>query len=90
MAVPNNDIGDETRQVLAAQAHIWNHIFNYINSMSLKCAIQLEIPDIIHSHGRPMNLSDLVEALPIDNNNKAKTHDCVYRLMRILYSKMSL
>ncbi|KAG5615447.1 hypothetical protein H5410_015271 [Solanum commersonii] len=80
-----NDIGDETRQVLAAQAHIWNHIFNYINSMSLKCAIQLEIPDIIHSHGRPMNLSDLVEALPINNNHdKAKTHDCVYRLMRIL------
>ncbi|KAL3374203.1 hypothetical protein AABB24_005923 [Solanum stoloniferum] len=84
MALPNNDIGDETRQVLAAQAHIWNHIFNYINSMSLKCAIQLEIPDIIHSHGRPMNLSDLVEALPINNNDKAKTHDCVYRLMRIL------
>ncbi|KAL3342515.1 hypothetical protein AABB24_026513 [Solanum stoloniferum] len=84
MALPNNDIGDETRQVLSAQAHIWNHIFNYINSMSLKCAIQLEIPDIIHSHGRPMNLSDLVEALPINNNNKAKTHDCVYRLMRIL------
>ncbi|KAL3374200.1 hypothetical protein AABB24_005920 [Solanum stoloniferum] len=85
MALPNNDIGDETRQVLAAQAHIWNHIFNYINSMSLKCAIQLEIPDIIHSHGRPMNLSDLVEALPINNNHdKAKTHDCVYRLMRIL------
>uniref|UniRef100_M1AVK3 O-methyltransferase n=1 Tax=Solanum tuberosum TaxID=4113 RepID=M1AVK3_SOLTU len=84
MAFPNNDIGDETRQVLAAQAHIWNHMFNYINSMSLKCAIQLEIPDIIHSHGRPMNLSDLVEALPINNNNKAKTHDCVYRLMRIL------
>ncbi|KAG5617594.1 hypothetical protein H5410_017418 [Solanum commersonii] len=84
MAFPNNNIGDETRQVLAAQAHIWNHIFNFINSMSLKCAIQLEIPDIIHSHGRPMNLSDLVEALPINNNNKAKTHDCVYRLMRIL------
>ncbi|XP_006346269.1 trans-resveratrol di-O-methyltransferase-like [Solanum tuberosum] len=85
MALPNNDIGDETRQVLAAQAHIWNHIFNYINSMSLKCAIQLEIPDIIHSHGRPMNLSDLAEALPINNNHdKAKTHDCVYRLMRIL------
>ncbi|KAH0689966.1 hypothetical protein KY289_017324 [Solanum tuberosum] len=63
MALPNNDIGDETRQVLAVQAHIWNHIFNYINSMSLKCAIQLEIPDIIHSHDRPMNLSDLVEAV---------------------------
>ncbi|KAM3381529.1 hypothetical protein P3S68_007102 [Capsicum galapagoense] len=31
--------------------------------MSLKCAIQLGIPDVIHSHSRPMGLSDLVDAL---------------------------
>ncbi|OIT39838.1 trans-resveratrol di-o-methyltransferase [Nicotiana attenuata] len=49
--------------------------------MSLKCAIQLGIPDIIHSHGRAMTLSELVNALPI---NKAKGQDYVYRLMRIL------
>ncbi|KAF3677892.1 8-hydroxyquercetin 8-O-methyltransferase [Capsicum annuum] len=83
MALPNNDIGEKYREALAAQAHIWNQIFNFINSMSLKCAIQLGIPDIIHSHGRPMTLSDLVDALPINNNN-AKAQDCVYRLMRIL------
>ncbi|TMW83022.1 hypothetical protein EJD97_003264, partial [Solanum chilense] len=70
------------KQVLTAKAHIWNHIFNYVSSMSLKCAIQLEIPDIIHSHGRPMTLSDLVNALPI--NNKSKGQDYIYRLMRIL------
>ncbi|KAF3629118.1 hypothetical protein FXO37_29073 [Capsicum annuum] len=71
----HNDSGDKTREVLAdAQAHIWNHTFNFINSMSLKCAIQLGIPDIIHSHGRPMTLSDLVNALPINNNN-AKIQD---------------
>ncbi|PHT25230.1 Trans-resveratrol di-O-methyltransferase [Capsicum baccatum] len=73
----------KNREALAAQAHIWNQIINFINSMSLKCAIQLGIPDIIHSHGRPMTLSDLVDALPINNNN-AKAQDCVYRLMRIL------
>ncbi|MCD7460042.1 hypothetical protein HAX54_042742 [Datura stramonium] len=83
MALPNDNIGDKTREVLAAQAHIWYHTFSFINSMSLKCAIQLGIPDIIHSHGRAMTLSDLVNALPI-NNNKAKHHDCIYRLMRIL------
>ncbi|XP_019266036.1 PREDICTED: trans-resveratrol di-O-methyltransferase-like [Nicotiana attenuata] len=80
MALSNN-IGDETREILSAQAHIANHVFNYINSMSLKCAIQLEIPDIIHNHGKPMTLSNLVNALPI---NKAKGQDCIYRLMRIL------
>ncbi|XP_049349450.1 trans-resveratrol di-O-methyltransferase-like [Solanum verrucosum] len=74
----NNDI----KQVLAAKAHIWNHTFNYVSSMSFKCAIQLGIPDIIHSHGRPMTLSDLVNALPIDN--KSKGQDYIYRLMRIL------
>ncbi|XP_006368013.1 trans-resveratrol di-O-methyltransferase-like [Solanum tuberosum] len=77
----HNKIGDETNEVLAAQAHILNHVLNYVNSMSLKCAIQLGIPDIIHSHGRAMTRSDLVNALPI---NKSKGHECIYRLMRIL------
>lgn len=71
------------RDVLAAQAHIWNFAFSYVNCMSLKCALQLGIPDIIHNHGQAMTLSDLVEALPI-NNIKAKRQDCIYRLMRIL------
>ncbi|PHT33754.1 Trans-resveratrol di-O-methyltransferase [Capsicum baccatum] len=82
MALYTN-IGQEARQVLAAQTHIWNHTFNYINSMSLKCAIQLGIPDIIHSHGRAMTLSDLVKSLPINNIN-GTIHNCIYRLMRIL------
>ncbi|KAL7219306.1 hypothetical protein ACSBR2_012390 [Camellia fascicularis] len=76
------DMTDDERQIelLNSQAHIWNHIFNFINSMSLKCAIQLGIPDIIYKHGRAMPLSVLVVALPI-NHSKAR---CVYRLMRIL------
>ncbi|KAI3457179.1 hypothetical protein Pfo_013842 [Paulownia fortunei] len=69
-----------TQELLHAQAHVWNHIFNFINSMSLKCAIQLGIPDIIHKHDKPMTLSELMDALPI---NKAKSL-CVERLMRIL------
>nr|KAJ0211753.1 hypothetical protein LSAT_V11C400167590 [Lactuca sativa] len=63
-----------------SQAHIWNHIFSFVNSMSLKCAIELQIPDIIDGHGAPMLLSELVEALPI---NKERT-TFIYRLMRIL------
>ncbi|KAA8526330.1 hypothetical protein F0562_008467 [Nyssa sinensis] len=67
-------------ELLEAQAHIWNQTFNFINSASLKCAIQLGIPDIIHNHGQPMTLSKLLAALPI-NPTKAS---CIYRLMRIL------
>ncbi|KAB5512714.1 hypothetical protein DKX38_029742 [Salix brachista] len=32
-------------ELLQAQAHVWNHIFNFINSMSLKCVVEL-----VHRH----------------------------------------
>ncbi|KAL3509268.1 hypothetical protein ACH5RR_028669 [Cinchona calisaya] len=76
MDLARNGNGDE---LLQAQAHIWNHLFNFINSMSLKCAIQLGIPDIIHKHGQPITLAKLIDSLPI---NRAESS--VYRLMRIL------
>ncbi|KAI3731731.1 hypothetical protein L1987_62920 [Smallanthus sonchifolius] len=69
-----------SKNLLLSQAHIWNHIFSFIKSMSLKCAIELEIPDIINFHGSPMLLSELVEALAI----KEERTQSVYRLMRIL------
>ncbi|KAK9051279.1 hypothetical protein SSX86_027906 [Deinandra increscens subsp. villosa] len=77
MALQN---GELSKELLTSQAHIWNHIFSFINSMSLKCAVQLQIPDIIHHHGSPMLLSELVEALGLQHE---RTH-FVYRLMRIL------
>ncbi|KAI3768167.1 hypothetical protein L2E82_18623 [Cichorium intybus] len=77
MALQNDE---KSSEMLHSQAHIWNHIFSFINSMSLKCAIELQIPDIIDRHGAPMLLPELVEALSI---NKERT-PFVYRLMRIL------
>ncbi|PON49144.1 O-methyltransferase COMT-type [Parasponia andersonii] len=78
----NTDLVNEqtSTELLEAQAHIWNHIFAFINSMSLKCAIQLGIPDTIQNHGKPMTISQLVASLPIHQ----KKASCVYRLMRIL------
>nr|XP_027118707.1 trans-resveratrol di-O-methyltransferase-like [Coffea arabica] len=70
----------DANKLLQAQAHIWNHIFNFINSISLKCAIQLGIPDINHKHVKPMSLDELTNAFPIGN---AKA-PFVYHLMRIL------
>ncbi|EXC27579.1 8-hydroxyquercetin 8-O-methyltransferase [Morus notabilis] len=78
-----HDLQVGATEQLKAQAHIWNQIFNFINSMSLKCAIQLGIPDAIHSHGKPMTLSQLISALPIHQNKKLDSH-LIYRLMRIL------
>ncbi|XP_028807843.1 trans-resveratrol di-O-methyltransferase-like [Neltuma alba] len=67
-------------RLLHTQTHIWNHIFSFINSMSLKSAIDLNIPDIIHKHGKPMPLSLLISSLQI---HPSKSQN-VYRLMLIL------
>eukprot|EP00257_Ricinus_communis_P008002 XP_002525163.2 trans-resveratrol di-O-methyltransferase [Ricinus communis] len=67
-------------ELIKAQTHIWNHTFHFIKSMSLKCAVQLGIPDIIKSHGQPMTLSELVLALQV---HPTKTHH-LYHLMRVL------
>ncbi|KAL0377059.1 UNVERIFIED_CONTAM: Trans-resveratrol di-O-methyltransferase [Sesamum calycinum] len=72
---------NSSSDLLEAQAHIWNQVFNFINSMSLKCATELGIPDIIHKHDGPMTLPELVDALPGVDKSKA---DCVDRLMRVL------
>ncbi|KAL8509942.1 hypothetical protein ACS0TY_016961 [Phlomoides rotata] len=79
MAVVPNGIRS-TQELLEAQSHIWNHMFSFIKSMSLKCAIELGIPDVIHNHKKPIKLSELVNALSI---KEAKTA-CLGRLMRLL------
>ncbi|KAK3431290.1 hypothetical protein EUGRSUZ_E02637 [Eucalyptus grandis] len=63
-----------------AQSHLYNHTFNFISSMSLKCAVQLRIPDVIHDHKRPMTLLELASALQIHPSKMT----CLYRLMRVL------
>lgn len=62
------------------QAHVWKYIFKFMDSLSLKCAVQLGIFDVIHNHGGPMSLSDLVSALYV-RPTKAQ---CLGRLMRLL------
>ncbi|KAK7405015.1 hypothetical protein VNO78_06146 [Psophocarpus tetragonolobus] len=71
---------ERASKLLRAQTHVWNHIFSFINSMSLKCAIELDILDIIHKYGEPMPLAQLIASLPI-HPSKA---NFIYRLMRIL------
>ncbi|XP_022863756.1 trans-resveratrol di-O-methyltransferase-like [Olea europaea var. sylvestris] len=73
-------IGEQSVELLQAQAKFWNHEYNFIYIASLKCVTQLGIPDIIYKHGKPITLQQLANVLPI---NKAKVHG-VYRLMRVL------
>ncbi|KAF7850589.1 hypothetical protein BT93_L5244 [Corymbia citriodora subsp. variegata] len=80
MNLGNGDGGATASELLQAQAHIWNHTYSFINSVCLKWAIEQGIPDVIHHHGRPMTLLELVSALHVQ---PTKAH-YIRRLMRIL------
>nr|AXK92565.1 rankinidine/humantenine-11-O-methyltransferase [Gelsemium sempervirens] len=71
---------ENSAELLKAQACIWNQTLMFKNSASIKCAVQLGIPDVIHEHGKPMTLSELTAALAI-KPSKARFID---RLMRVL------
>ncbi|POO02038.1 O-methyltransferase COMT-type [Trema orientale] len=72
--------GQGSSELFKAQSHLYKYVLCYLSSMSLKCAVQLGIADIINSHGRPTTLPELVSALQI---HTTKT-DFVHRLMRLL------
>ncbi|XP_028807848.1 trans-resveratrol di-O-methyltransferase-like [Neltuma alba] len=77
---PQNQEHYSATRLLNAQTHIWNHTFSFINSMSLKSAIDLNIPDIIHKHGKPMPLPLLISSLQIHPSRSQN----IYRLMKLL------
>ncbi|XP_028766546.1 isoflavone-7-O-methyltransferase 9-like [Neltuma alba] len=63
-----------------AQAHLYKHIFSHINGAVLKCAVQLRIPDIIHSHGQPLTIPQLASKLEVHPTKTAS----IERLVRLL------
>ncbi|KAB1222017.1 Trans-resveratrol di-O-methyltransferase [Morella rubra] len=67
-------------ELFHAQSHLYRHIFSFISSMFLKCAVQLGISDIIHNHGQPITLPELVLELQINPTKAGFLH----RLMRLL------
>ncbi|CAN0841643.1 Probable O-methyltransferase 3 [Linum grandiflorum] len=67
-------------ELLDAQPRVCDHILGYINSMTLQCALELEIADVIHSRGQPISLDELAAALKIP---PAKA-PFLSRLMRML------
>ncbi|CAO2823936.1 unnamed protein product [Amaranthus hypochondriacus] len=62
---PISIVNQPTNELLDAQTHIWNHIFSFLHSMALKCAIELGIPNAIQKHGKPTTLSELAKSLSI-------------------------
>ncbi|KAI3439868.1 uncharacterized protein J3R85_004286 [Psidium guajava] len=64
-SVDNGVMSERESEIVQAHAHVWTHALNSIYSMSLKCAIELGIPDALHHHGHPMTLPELGTALSV-------------------------
>ncbi|CAA0816346.1 O-methyltransferase family protein [Striga hermonthica] len=84
MTLPNGI--NSSHELLEAQAHIWNHTLCFITSMSLKCAVELGLPDIIHKHDGPVTISQLTDALNINGSRSP----CLCHLVRVLVNSQLL
>ncbi|CAK8540730.1 unnamed protein product [Lathyrus sativus] len=67
-------------EIFKAQAQLYKHMYAFIDSMCLKWCIEMNIPNIIHNHGQPISLSNLVSTLQIPSSKVGN----VQRLMRYL------
>ncbi|PRQ53072.1 putative (R,S)-reticuline 7-O-methyltransferase [Rosa chinensis] len=47
---------EEEAMLLQGQANILHYTYNFVESMALKCAVELGIADIINSHGQPLTV----------------------------------
>uniref|UniRef100_A0A0E0JNT4 O-methyltransferase domain-containing protein n=1 Tax=Oryza punctata TaxID=4537 RepID=A0A0E0JNT4_ORYPU len=74
----NSDLAAD--ELLRAQADLWNHVFAYTKSMSLRCAIELGIPDAIHRRGGAVTIPELVAELVLPRSREP----FLRRLMRLL------
>ncbi|XP_027183401.1 xanthohumol 4-O-methyltransferase-like [Coffea eugenioides] len=75
------DTSDEGSKLLHGQAKIWKHLFGFVDSMALKCAVELQIADIIHFHGRPLSLSEISSNI---TNSSSPNIPYLARIMRLL------
>ncbi|KAG2717254.1 hypothetical protein I3843_03G167800 [Carya illinoinensis] len=69
--------------MIQGKAKLWGNIFAFTNSMALRCALELGIVDIIHSHGGPITLSQIAAGIDSPSLNI----DNLARLMRLLVRK---
>ena len=67
-------------QLMHAQAELWNHVFAYTRSMSLRCAVELGTHDAVHRLGGAATVADVAAALSLPPSRAPYLR----RLMRLL------
>nr|WMY23398.1 COMT protein [Stephania japonica] len=48
---------------LQGQAEVWSIFLSFAETMAPGCALELRIPDIINSHGRPITLPEILKSI---------------------------
>ncbi|KAF8391384.1 hypothetical protein HHK36_023688 [Tetracentron sinense] len=76
------ELGEE-EAMLRGQADIWQYMFGFVDSMALKCAVELGIADIINSYGHPIALSQIASSM----DSPSPDINCLSRIMRLLVRK---
>ena len=71
----------EAEAELQAQADIWKYMLSYVDSMAVKCAVELRIADIINMHNCPITLSQIVADIP---DALSSNVSYLKRIMRLL------
>lgn len=74
----------EADESLIGQAEGWQQMSAFAGSMVLKCAVELRIADIIHSHGGPTTLSQIASDIP---SSSCPDISYLERIMRLLVLK---
>ncbi|CAL5191103.1 unnamed protein product [Lathyrus oleraceus] len=72
--------GRKPSEIFKAQTLLYKHLYAFIDSMCLKWTVEMNIPNIIHDHGQPISLSNLVSILHVPSSKAGN----VQRLMRYL------
>ncbi|KAF8043269.1 hypothetical protein BT93_A1571 [Corymbia citriodora subsp. variegata] len=68
--------------MLRGQAEIWRYMLGFADSMALKCAVELGIADIIHSHGGcPLTLAQIARSI---DGSPSPNLPYLSRVMRLL------
>ncbi|KAK7340646.1 hypothetical protein VNO77_21355 [Canavalia gladiata] len=57
--------GRKASEMFQGQALLYRHLYAFIDSMCLKWIVELDIPNIIHNHGQPITLPQLVSILKV-------------------------
>ncbi|KAI3996275.1 hypothetical protein MKX01_026743 [Papaver californicum] len=79
-------IADQTQEVVSTkdQAHLWNIIYGFADSLVLRCAVEIGISDIIkNNNGSSITLSELSSKLPIPNVKSDHLHRIVRYLVHL-------